>query len=100
LLEIPNTAFSPRPKIDSSLFSLKPLPQPSVQVEDPQLFFKIVNAAFLHKRKMLKNNLKPWEDKFEQGQTQLAGIDLSRRGETLSISDFANMANHLHSKNE
>jgi 16S rRNA A1518/A1519 N6-dimethyltransferase RsmA/KsgA/DIM1 with predicted DNA glycosylase/AP lyase activity len=49
---------------------------------------------------MLKNNLKPWEDKFEQGQTQLAGIDLSRRGETLSISDFANMANHLHSKNE
>ena len=44
LLEIPNTAFSPRPKIDSSLFSLKPLPRPSVQVEDPQLFFKIVNA--------------------------------------------------------
>jgi 16S rRNA (adenine1518-N6/adenine1519-N6)-dimethyltransferase len=98
LLEIPNTAFSPRPKIDSSLFSLKPLPQPSVQVEDPQLFFKIVNAAFLHKRKMLKNNLKPWEDKFEQAR--LAGIDLSRRGETLSMSDFANIANYLHSKNE
>ncbi|MBT5469672.1 MAG: ribosomal RNA small subunit methyltransferase A [Nitrospina sp.] len=102
LLEIPNTAFSPRPKIDSSLFSLKPLPQPKVQVQDPQLFFKIVNAAFYHKRKMLKNNLKSWESNFtdKQGQSQLAGIDLSRRGETLSMSDFANMANYLYSPNE
>ena len=102
LLEIPNTAFSPKPKIDSSLFSLKPLSQPKVQVEDPQLFFKIINAAFFHKRKMLKNNLKSWEKHFtcEQGQTRIAGIDLSRRGETLSMSDFANIANHLYSLNE
>jgi 16S rRNA (adenine1518-N6/adenine1519-N6)-dimethyltransferase len=102
LLEIPNTAFSPKPKIDSSLFSLEPLPQPKVQVKDTQLFFKIVNAAFFHKRKMLKNNLKSWEKYFtcEQGQTRLAGIDLSRRGETLSMSDFANITNHLYSKNE
>ena len=102
LLEIPNTAFSPKPKIDSSLFSLKPLSQPRVQVEDPQLFFKIVNAAFFHKRKMLKNNLKAWENNFEnkQGQTCLAGIDLSRRGETLTMSDFANLANHIVSFNE
>ena len=49
---------------------------------------------------MLKNNLKPWKNQFEQEQTQLAGIDLSRRGETLSMSDFANIANYLHSKNE
>jgi len=102
LLEIPNTAFSPRPKIDSSLFSLEPLPRPKVQVEDPQLFFKIVNAAFFHKRKMLKNNLKSWQNHFkdEKGQSRLAGIDLSRRGETLSMSDFANMANYLYSTNE
>lgn len=102
LLEIPNTAFSPRPKIDSTLFSLKPLARPKVEVEDPQLFFKIVNAAFFHKRKMLKNNLKTWENNFtnEEGQMRLADIDLSRRGETLSISDFANLANHLHSSHE
>ena len=102
LLEIPNTAFSPRPKIDSTLFSLKSLTRPRVQVQDPQLFFKIVNAAFFHKRKMLKNNLKAWENNFEnkQGQTCLAGIDLSRRGETLTMSDFANLANHIVSFNE
>ena len=102
LLEIPNTAFSPKPKINSTLFSLKPLPRPRVQVQDPQLFFKIVNAAFFHKRKMLKNNLKAWKNIFknEQGQTCLAGIDLSRRGETLTMSDFANLANHIDSFNE
>ncbi len=98
LLEIPNTAFSPKPKIDSSLIGLRPLPQPKVQVENPKLFFKLVNSAFFHKRKMLKNNLKDWEYLFRQesGQAQLAGIDLSRRGETLSLEDFANLANHVH----
>ena len=102
LLEIPNTAFSPRPKIDSTLFSLKPRPQPKVEVQDPQLFFKIVNAAFFHKRKMLKNNLKAWKNNFknEHGQICLAGIDLSRRGETLTMSDFANLANYIYSSNE
>ncbi|MBT3366790.1 MAG: ribosomal RNA small subunit methyltransferase A [Nitrospina sp.] len=98
LLEIPNTAFSPKPKIDSSLIGLKPLPQPRVQVKDPQLFFKMVHSAFFHKRKMLKNNLKDWEHLFneENGQAQLAGIDLNRRGETLSLNDFADIANHVH----
>ena len=98
LLEISNTAFSPKPKIDSSLIGLKPLDKPKVQVEDTKLFFKLVNSAFFHKRKMLKNNLKNWEHLFiqEKGQPQLAGIDLNRRGETLSLSDFAKLANHLH----
>jgi 16S rRNA (adenine1518-N6/adenine1519-N6)-dimethyltransferase len=69
-----------------------------VQVENPKLFFKLVNSAFFHKRKMLKNNLKDWESLFneEKGQTRLAGIDLNRRGETLSLEDFADLANHVH----
>ena len=48
---------------------------------------------------MLKNNLKDWEYLFKQesGQAQLAGIDLNRRGETLSLEDFAKLANHVHS---
>ncbi len=98
LLEIPNTAFSPKPKIDSSLIGLTPRSQPNVQVENPKLFFKLVNSAFFHKRKMLKNNLKDWEHLFNQenGQVRLAGIDLNRRGETLSLEDFADISNHVH----
>ena len=101
LLEIPNTAFSPKPKIDSSLVGLTPLPQPRVQVEDPKLFFKMVSSAFLHKRKMLKNNLNDWQHLFTEhnGQARLADIDLSRRGETLSLDEFANLANYLHTQN-
>ena len=101
LLEIPNTAFSPTPKIDSSLIGLMPLPQPRVRVEDPKLFFKMVNSAFFHKRKMLKNNLKDWRHLFnkENGQARLAGIDLNRRGETLSLDEFADLANYLHAQN-
>lgn len=101
LLEIPNYAFSPKPKIDSSLISLTPLPQPRVQVEDPKLFFKMVNAAFFHKRKMLKNNLKDWKHLFNEnnGEARLAGIDLNRRGETLSLDEFADLANYLHAQN-
>ena len=101
LLEIPNYAFSPKPKIDSSLISLTPLPQPRVQVEDPKLFFKMVNSAFFHKRKMLKNNLKDWKHLFNEnnGEARLAGIDLNRRGETLSLDEFADLANYLHAQN-
>jgi len=97
LLEIPAEAFSPRPKIDSSLVKLTPLPRPKVEVTSQNQFFKVVNAAFFHKRKMLKNNLRGWEKAFEKenGTLRLAGIDLSRRGETLSLADFAALSNHL-----
>ena len=102
LLEIPKTAFSPPPKIDSSLVRLTPLPAPKVLVEDQNTFFKVVNAAFFHKRKMLKNNLKVWENQFQQdnGKIRLAGIDLSRRGETLSMQDFATLSNYLHTHHD
>ena len=102
LLEIDKTAFSPPPKIDSSLVKLTPLARPRVEVEDQKKFFKIVNAAFLHKRKMLKNNLKDWQNKFQQAnnQSHLAGIDLSRRGETLSLEDFATLSNFIHTHHD
>ncbi len=102
LLEVEKNAFSPPPKIDSSVIKLTPLAQPRVKVEDRQTFFKIVHAAFLHKRKMLKNNLKVWEKQFikENGTVRLAGIDMARRGETLSLDDFAALSNHIHTHNE
>ncbi len=102
LLEIPKTAFSPPPKIDSSLVKLTPRPAPAVEVEDQNTFFKVVNAAFFHKRKMLKNNLKAWENQFQQdnNKIRLAGIDLARRGETLSMQEFATLSNHLHTHHD
>ncbi len=102
LLEVGKESFSPRPKIDSSVVKLTPLPRPKVQVDNLKTFFTIVNASFLHKRKMLKNNLKCWGNLFQKqnGKTELAGIDLNRRGETLSLEDFAILSNYIHSCND
>lgn len=99
VMEIPKTVFSPQPKIDSSLIKLKPLQEPRVRVENEKTFFKVVHAAFFHKRKMLKNNLQVWENQFyqENDSVRMAGIDLERRGETLSLQDFAVLSNHIHS---
>ncbi len=98
ILEVPKTAFSPIPKIDSSVICLKPLTAPKVQVSNEKTFFKIVHAAFLHKRKMLKNNLKEWQRffKIEKELIHVEGIDLNRRGETLSLNDFAVISNYIH----
>jgi 16S rRNA (adenine1518-N6/adenine1519-N6)-dimethyltransferase len=99
LIEVSKEAFSPKPKIDSSVIKLTPLTTPRVQVDDLKTFFSVVNASFLHKRKMLKNNLTGWESLFKNknGKTELGGINLSRRGETLSIQDFAIISNHINS---
>ena len=99
LIEVSKEAFSPRPKIDSSVIKLTPLTTPRVQVDNLKTFFSVVNASFLHKRKMLKNNLTGWESLFKNknGKTELGGINLSRRGETLSIQDFAIISNHINS---
>ncbi len=99
LIEVSKEAFSPKPKIDSSVIKLTPLTTPRVQVDNLKTFFSVVNASFLHKRKMLKNNLTGWESLFKNknGKTELAGINLSRRGETLSIQDFAIISNHINS---
>jgi 16S rRNA (adenine1518-N6/adenine1519-N6)-dimethyltransferase len=101
-LEVGRESFSPPPKIDSSVVKLTPLLQPQVQVDNLKTFFTVVNASFLHKRKMLKNNLKGWGNLFQKqnGKTELAGIDLSRRGETLSLEDFATLSNFIHSCND
>ena len=97
-MEVRKESFFPKPKIDSSVIKLTPLINPKVSVDSLKTFFTIVNASFLHKRKMLKNNLKEWQNLFQKqnGKTKLAGIDLNRRGETLSLEDFANLSNHIH----
>ena len=102
ILEVSKESFSPKPKIDSSVIKLTPLITPKVQVDNLKTFFTVVNASFLHKRKMLKNNLTDWENLFQSnnGKTELAGINLSRRGETLTVEDFAILSNYIYSLND
>ena len=94
------SAFYPKPQVDSVLLKLEPLPTPRVAPGDATLFFRLVRAAFAHRRKTLTNALMQSEwvplDR-QEIQTVLAraDIDSSRRGETLTLQEFQVLADEL-----
>lgn len=92
------TSFIPRPKVESSVIRLDKLDSPRVQVEDEKLFFKIIRASFNMRRKTLWNALKSLglnKDLLENA-LQECDIDPKRRGETLSIQEFASLSNCIY----
>ena len=98
---VPKTAFVPQPNVDSAILKLERRQQPLVEVKDEDFFFKVVKAAFQLRRKTLWNNLLHTFGKDEatkawlEQSLSLAEIDPKRRGETLSIEEFASLANHM-----
>lgn len=92
---VPPTSFIPAPAVDSAVIVCRRRKQPPVQVCDEALFFRVVKAAFSMRRKMLNNALKNMGISSEQCAKwlELAGIDGKRRGETLTLEDFAALTN-------
>ena len=88
-------SFIPAPNVDSAVIVCKRRTVPPVEVCDEKLFFKVVKAAFSVRRKMLSNALKNMGISSVQAAAWLerAGIDPKRRGETLSLADFASLTN-------
>ncbi len=89
LFDVAAAAFTPPPKVDSSVVRLTPHATPPVQVCDPARFAQLVQAAFAHRRKTLRNSLKGL---IGPTAMQAAGIDPSRRAETLSLEEFARLS--------
>ncbi len=89
LFNVPPDAFTPPPKVDSSIVRLVPHSTPPVQIRDFAVFEKLVSSAFAQRRKTLRNNLKDW---FSNDQWQAVGIDPQRRAETLSLEEFARLS--------
>jgi 16S rRNA (adenine1518-N6/adenine1519-N6)-dimethyltransferase len=89
LLHVPPGAFTPPPKVDSAVVRMVPLDAGRLRAKDEGLFYRVVAAAFSQRRKTLRNALKPVgaPSSFEK-----AGIDLGRRGETLSVAEFVALA--------
>jgi 16S rRNA (adenine1518-N6/adenine1519-N6)-dimethyltransferase len=100
-------SFYPRPKVDSVLIKLNIMSQPRVKVKDQKLFFQIVKAAFQYRRKTLRNALLLMT---ASGEIKIGDsinfildnydFDFQRRGETLSIEEFAKIANAIYKENE
>jgi len=89
-LRVPPGAFVPPPAVDSAVLVADFLPAPRAATTGDASFRKLVKAAFAQRRKTLSNALKPMGDKaVVQAAAAEAGIDLTRRGETLSVEEFA-----------
>lgn len=98
---VPKTVFKPQPNVDSAILKLTRLDNPRVEVADQAFFFELVRSAFVQRRKTLWNNLRAAygldQEKLDQIKFALeqSRIDPKRRAETLTIDEFAILADHL-----
>lgn len=94
---VSKSCFRPRPDVESSVIVLTPLSAPRVSVRDEAFFARVVRGAFGHRRKRLSNALA--DAGFSRAEVeavlQKIGIDPARRGETLSLGEFAALADTL-----
>ena len=96
--KVPKGAFVPPPNVDSSVVKLQIRCKKDVEIHDEKLFFKVVRGSFSKRRKTILNALSTYEN-FGKDQVlrglAAAKIDPRRRGETLTIDEFATLTNCL-----
>lgn len=94
---VPKTVFMPQPKVESAVINLKILDEPPVETQK-EAFFKVVKASFSMRRKTLLNCLSNGLKMDRQKVIEVlekCNIDGKRRGETLSLEEFAKIANEI-----
>ncbi|MCG8540650.1 MAG: 16S rRNA (adenine(1518)-N(6)/adenine(1519)-N(6))-dimethyltransferase RsmA [Clostridia bacterium] len=96
---VPKTVFIPNPNVESTVIRLKALDNPQVQVDDKKLFHNVVRASFAKRRKTLLNSLSFSDLGLDKDQInkilKSCHIDPKRRGESLTIEEFAAIANSI-----
>ncbi|WP_144481338.1 16S rRNA (adenine(1518)-N(6)/adenine(1519)-N(6))-dimethyltransferase RsmA [Cytobacillus oceanisediminis] len=99
---VPKTVFMPQPNVDSAVIRLTLHDEPPVKVKDEAFFFHVTRSSFAQRRKTILNNLTSQlpDGKLKkesiQAALQQAGVEESRRGETLTIEEFAQLSNALY----
>lgn len=96
--QIPAGAFYPPPKVDSAVVRIDTYDEPPVAVSNVDFFFRVVKAGFSQKRKQLKNTLagglqRSTDDVIEA--LEAAGVNPTRRAQTLSIEEWGRLAEAL-----
>ena len=97
-LLVPARLFTPPPKVDSVFLVIPFFDIPQVLVKEPELFYKVLSAAFQMRRKTLANNLvsafcMPRED--ANRLITACGLDERVRGERLGLDDFARLTQEI-----
>ena len=99
LFDVPAHCFMPQPKVTSAVITLRTRQEKPWDILDEDIFFRTVRASFAMRRKKLSNGLASGFP--ELGKTgaseviEAAGFDANVRGETLSIPEFARIANEI-----
>ena len=93
LFTVPNTAFIPRPKVQSSVVMLKPRLKPLYPAKMVYLQ-KVLKACFGYRRKMLKTSLSYAHPESEKILSR-ANINKNLRAEDLSIKQFCDISVEL-----
>lgn len=95
---VPPGCFHPSPKVDSAVLTFTPLSSPRAEVGSEDIFRNVVKSSFSMRRKTLANCLKSAECTRDIDLTALLAeceIDGKRRGETLSLAEFARLSRWL-----
>ncbi|KKK34795.1 16S rRNA methyltransferase [Salinicoccus sediminis] len=99
--QVPKTVFMPPPNVDSIIVEMVKRESGKVDVDDENLFFRLTRGAFGQRRKTILNN---YMSVFEDGKKhkdsvrrllEAAGIDPRRRGESISIEEYADIYHRL-----
>jgi 16S rRNA (adenine1518-N6/adenine1519-N6)-dimethyltransferase len=90
-MRIPAGAFYPPPQVDSAVIKIDLHSDPLLPEPQRELFFQLIKAGFLHKRKTLRNSLSKglnWSPDHTITLLEESNIDPRRRAETLSIPEW------------
>ena len=104
LFDVPAHCFLPQPKVTSAVIQLKVRKERNWSILDEKTFFRTVRASFAMRRKKLSNGLASgFPELGKAGAAEgitAAGFDANVRGETLSIEEFAAIANEIVRRRE
>ncbi len=92
LIDVPPESFDPPPKVQSAVVRLIPKEKSLLTAKDDSMLFRVVQAAFAQRRKMLRNTLKGVLD--DAGFSAL-NIAPTLRPEDLPVDDYVRIANYL-----
>jgi 16S rRNA (adenine1518-N6/adenine1519-N6)-dimethyltransferase len=92
LFDVPREAFSPAPKIVSSVVRMRPIPQPNFRIDDTAAFESLVKLAFSRRRKTLRNAL---QGMATVGDIDAVGLDPTIRPEQVGIANWVALANKI-----
>ncbi|AGK51823.1 16S rRNA (adenine(1518)-N(6)/adenine(1519)-N(6))-dimethyltransferase RsmA [Bacillus sp. 1NLA3E] len=101
VMTVPKTVFVPQPNVDSAVIRLTVRENPPVTMIDEAFFFRVIKMSFAQRRKTILNNLTSQLPNGKEKKESIvlaleqANIDPRRRGETLSIEEFARLSDFL-----